>query len=81
MAWVCLSARAGRWWSRCRGSLDVAGAARIGVLLATVAIWVPRLIVGLVGLKFADCAGMRALAAAAKQFRQAGVAWCCGCLT
>ena len=36
------------------------------------AIRVPWLIVDLAGLAFTDCAGMRALAAAAKQARQAG---------
>jgi anti-sigma B factor antagonist len=54
------------------GELDVTDAARIGALLTTVAIRVPWLIVDLAGLKFTDCAGMRALAAAAKQARQAG---------
>lgn len=54
------------------GELDMAGAARIGALVTTVAIGVPWLIVDLAGLKFTDCAGMRALAAAAKQARRAG---------
>jgi anti-anti-sigma factor len=54
------------------GELDVADAARIGALVTTVAIRVPWLIVDLAALKFTDCAGMRALAAAAKQARQAG---------
>ncbi len=54
------------------GDLDVADTARVGALLATVAIRVPWLIVDLAGLEFTDCAGMRALAAAAKQARQAG---------
>ena len=42
------------------------------LLLATVAIRVPWLIVDLAGLKFTDCARMRALVAAAKQARQVG---------
>lgn len=54
------------------GDLDVTDAAQLGALLATVAVRVPWLIVDLTGLKFIDCAGMRALAAAAKQARQAG---------
>ena len=54
------------------GELDVTDAARIGALLTTVAIRVPWLIVDLAGLTFTDCAGMRALAAAAGQARQAG---------
>lgn len=54
------------------GELEVTDAAHIGALLATVAIRVPWLIVDLAGLKFTDCAGMRALAAAAKQARRAG---------
>ena len=54
------------------GELDVTNAARVGALLTTVAIRVPWLIVDLAGLKFTDCAGMRALAAAAEQARQAG---------
>lgn len=53
------------------GELDVTGAARVGALLATVAIRTPWLIVDLAGLKFTDCAGMRALSGAAKQARQA----------
>jgi anti-sigma B factor antagonist len=54
------------------GELDVADAARIGALVTTVAIRVPRLIVDLAALEFTDCAGMRALATAARQARQAG---------
>jgi anti-anti-sigma factor len=54
------------------GELDVADAARIGALVTTVAIRVPRLIVDLAALEFTDCAGMRALAAAAKQAQQTG---------
>ena len=54
------------------GELDVTDAARIGALVATVAIRVPWLIVDLAGLNFTDCAGMRALGASAKQARQAG---------
>jgi anti-anti-sigma factor len=54
------------------GELDVAGAARAGALLTIVAIRVSWLIVDLAGLTFTDCAGMRALAAAAKQARRAG---------
>ena len=41
-------------------------------MIATVAARVPWLIVDLTGLKFIDCAGTRALAAAARQARQAG---------
>lgn len=54
------------------GDLDVADTARVDALLATVAIRVPWLIVDLAGPEFTDCAGMRALAAAANQARQAG---------
>ena len=54
------------------GELDVTDAVRIGALVTTVAVRVPRLIVDLAALQFTDCAGMRALAAAAKQARQAG---------
>lgn len=54
------------------GELDVTDAAHIGALVTTVAIRVPWLIVDLAGLEFTDCAGMRALAAAAKQARKAG---------
>ena len=54
------------------GELDVADTARVGALLTTVAVRVPWLIVDLAGLEFTDCAGMRALAAAAGQARQAG---------
>lgn len=57
------------------GELDVTDAVRIGALITTVAIRVPWLIVDLAALKFTDCAGMRALAAAAKEARRAG-----GCL-
>jgi anti-anti-sigma factor len=54
------------------GELDVANAARIGALVTTAAIRVPWLIVDLAALDFTDCAGIRALAAAAKQARKAG---------
>jgi anti-anti-sigma factor len=54
------------------GELDVTDAAHIGELLTTVAIRVPSLIVDLAALEFTDCAGMRALAAAARQARRAG---------
>jgi anti-anti-sigma factor len=47
-------------------------APRVGALITTVAIRVPRLIVDLAGLECTDCAGMRALAAAARHARQAG---------
>jgi anti-anti-sigma factor len=54
------------------GQLDVADAARIGALVTTAAIRAPWLIVDLAALDFTDCAGIHALAAAAKQARQAG---------
>ena len=54
------------------GELDATNAGSIGALLAPVAVRVPWLIVDLTGLEFTDCAGMRALAAAARQARQAG---------
>ena len=54
------------------GDLDVNKEAHICALVTTVAIRVPWLIVDLAGLEFTDCAGMRALVAAAKQARQAG---------
>ena len=54
------------------GELDLTDAVRIDHMVTTVAIRVPRLIVDLAALPFTDCAGMRALAAAAKQARQAG---------
>jgi anti-anti-sigma factor len=54
------------------GELDVTDAVRIGALVTTVAIRVPCLILDLAALEFTDCAGMRALAAAARQPQQAG---------
>lgn len=63
---------AGRVVVALSGELDMAGAARIGALVTTVAIGVPWLIVDLAGLEFTGCAGMRALAAAAKRARPAG---------
>ena len=54
------------------GGLDATEAEGIGALIATVAARVPWLIVELTGLEFIDCAGVRALAAAARQARQAG---------
>lgn len=54
------------------GEMDATNAAHIGALLTTVAVRVPQLIVDLAGLEFTDCAGMRALAAADRQARQAG---------
>jgi anti-anti-sigma factor len=56
------------------GELDVTDAVRIGALVTTVAIRVPWRIVDLAALEFADCAGLGALAANAKQARQAGPA-------
>jgi anti-sigma B factor antagonist len=72
--WVGTSTRqyAGQLVVALAGELDVADAVRIGALVTTVAIRVPRLIVDLAALEFTDCAGMRALATAAKQARQAG---------
>jgi anti-sigma B factor antagonist len=54
------------------GELDVTDAAHVGALVMTVAMRVPLLIVDLAGLELTDCAGMRALAAAAGQARRAG---------
>jgi anti-anti-sigma factor len=62
---------AGRVVVALSGELDVTDAARVGAMVATVAIRVPLLIVDLAALEFTDCAGMRSLAAAAKQARQA----------
>jgi anti-sigma B factor antagonist len=54
------------------GEIDMADAACIAALVTAVAIRVRWLIVDLAGLEFTDCAGLRALAAAARQARQAG---------
>jgi anti-sigma B factor antagonist len=54
------------------GELDATGAGRVGALVAASAVGVPWLIVDLAGLTFTDCVGMRALASAAQQARQAG---------
>jgi anti-anti-sigma factor len=54
------------------GDVDITDAEDSAALIATVAARVPWLIVDLTGLKFIDCAGIRALAAAARQARQAG---------
>jgi anti-anti-sigma factor len=54
------------------GELDVADAVHIGESVTTVAMRVPSLIVDLAALEFTDCAGMRALALAARRARQAG---------
>jgi anti-anti-sigma factor len=63
---------AGRVVVALSGELDVADAAHICALVRTVPIRAPWLIVDLAGLEFSDCAGTRALAAAAKEARQAG---------
>jgi anti-sigma B factor antagonist len=54
------------------GEVDATNAEDSAALIATVAARVPWLIVDLTGLTFIDCAGLRALAAAARQARQAG---------
>jgi anti-anti-sigma factor len=54
------------------GEVDATNAEGSAALIATVAARVPSLIVDLTGLKFIDCAGTRALAAAARRVRQAG---------
>jgi anti-anti-sigma factor len=71
---VAMSTRecAGRVVVALSGEVDAANAEGIGALITTVAARVPRLIVDLTGLKFIDCAGVRALAATARQARQAG---------
>jgi len=71
---VAMSTRqcAGRVVVALSGELDLADAEGVAALIATVAARVPWLIVDLTGLKFIDCAGIRALAAAARQARQAG---------
>ena len=58
------------------GEVDATNAEGTAALIATVAARVPWLIVDLTGLKFIDCAGIRALAAAARQARQAGGGLC-----
>jgi anti-anti-sigma factor len=63
---------AGRVVVALSGEVDATNAEGSAALIATVAARVPWLIVDLTGLKFIDCAGTRALAAAARQARQAG---------
>jgi anti-anti-sigma factor len=63
---------AGRVVVALSGDVDVIDGEGVAALIATVAARVPWLIVDLTGLKFIDCAGTRALAAAARQARQAG---------
>ena len=54
------------------GEVDATNAEGTAALIATVAARVPWLILDLTGLTFIDCAGIRSLAAAARQARQAG---------
>lgn len=71
---VAMSTRecAGRVVVALSGEVDATNAEGSAALIATVAARMPWLIVDLTGLKFIDCAGIRALAAAARQARQAG---------
>ena len=71
---VAMSTRecAGRLVVALSGEVDATNAEDSAALIATVAARVPWLIVDLTGLTFIDCAGTRALAAAARQARQAG---------
>ena len=83
---VAMSTRecAGRLVVALSGEVDLTNAEGSAALIATVAARVPWLIIDLTGLTFIDCAGIRALAAAARQ-----AAWCSlprrrrcgGCLT
>lgn len=71
---VAMSTRecAGRLVVALSGDVDATNAEDSTALIVTVAARVPWLIVDLTGLKFIDCAGIRALAAAARRARQAG---------
>jgi anti-anti-sigma factor len=71
---VAMSTRecAGRVVVAVSGEVDVTNAEGIAALIANVAARARWLIVDLAGLRFIDCAGIRVLAAAARQARQAG---------
>jgi anti-sigma B factor antagonist len=55
-----------------RGELDVTDAAGIAAVLAGIMARRPNIILDLTGLEFIDCGGLRALARAQEQARQAG---------
>jgi anti-anti-sigma factor len=55
-----------------RGDLDVVDAASVAAALAAAVARNPRIIIDLAGLEFIDCGGLRVLARAREQARQAG---------